>query len=125
MFVKTTARKTKSGTVRYLQLAHNEWDPVAGRSVPKVLLRLRPGGPARPGRDQAAGRIAVPAARPGRRAGRSASAAPELTFCESRPFGGTFVLDALWRRLGIDTVLRGLDTGPAARRAVAGPALPR
>ena len=35
-----------------------------------------------------------------------------MTFCESRPFGGTFVLDALWRRLGIDTVLRGLDTGP-------------
>ena len=35
MFVKTTARKTKSGTVRYLHLAHSEWDPVAGRSVPK------------------------------------------------------------------------------------------
>jgi len=37
MYVKTTARKTKSGTVRYLHLAHNEWDPVAGRSVPKIL----------------------------------------------------------------------------------------
>ena len=37
MFVKTTARKTKSGTVRYLHLAHSEWDPVAGRSVPKIL----------------------------------------------------------------------------------------
>ena len=40
MFVKTTARKTKSGTVRYLHLAHNEWDPVAGRSVPKILYRF-------------------------------------------------------------------------------------
>ena len=37
MYVKTTARKTKSGTVRYLHLAHSEWDPVAGRSVPKIL----------------------------------------------------------------------------------------
>ena len=37
-----------------------------------------------------------------------------LTFCESRPFGGTFVLDPLWHRLGIDTVLRGLDTSPGA-----------
>src|ERR1700704_2857950 len=37
MYVKTTARKTKSGPVRYLHLAHNEWDPVAGRSVPKIL----------------------------------------------------------------------------------------
>ena len=35
-------------------------------------------------------------------------AGAELEFCESRPFGGTFVLDALWRRLGIDTVLTGL-----------------
>jgi hypothetical protein len=32
-----SGRKTKSGPVRYLHLAHNEWDPVAGRSVPKIL----------------------------------------------------------------------------------------
>ena len=32
-----------------------------------------------------------------------------------RPFGGTFALDALWRRLGIDTVLRGLDAGSGGR----------
>ncbi len=37
MYVKTTERKTKTGPVRYLYLAHNEWDPVAGRSVPKIL----------------------------------------------------------------------------------------
>src|SRR4051794_22786742 len=40
MYVKTTARKTKSGPVRYLHLAHNEWDPVAGRSVPKILYGI-------------------------------------------------------------------------------------
>ncbi|MFE7748887.1 transposase, partial [Streptomyces sp. NPDC057428] len=38
MYVKTTSRRNKSGqVVRYLQLAHNEWDPVAGRSRTKVL----------------------------------------------------------------------------------------
>ncbi|MFI7132443.1 transposase, partial [Nonomuraea sp. NPDC050153] len=38
MYVKTTSKKNKDGTaVRYLHLAHNAWDPVAGRSVPKVL----------------------------------------------------------------------------------------
>jgi hypothetical protein len=37
MYVKTTSRKTKSGTVRYLHLAHNTWDAAAGRSVPKLL----------------------------------------------------------------------------------------
>src|SRR5690349_19398105 len=70
MFVKTTARKTKSGTVRYLHLAHSEWDPVAGRSVPKILYGFGREDPARPCCDQAAGRVAVPAARSGRRAGR-------------------------------------------------------
>jgi hypothetical protein len=33
---------------------------------------------------------------------------------DSRPFGGTFTLDALWPRLGIDTVLTSLDTGPSS-----------
>jgi hypothetical protein len=56
---------------------------------------------------------------------QAASAGSELTFCESRPFGGTFALDALWRRLGIDTVLKSLDTGPAASRAAVGPARSR
>jgi hypothetical protein len=110
MFVKTTARKTKSGTIRYLHLAHSEWDPVAGRSVPKILYGF--------GREDQLDRAAIkrlvaslsrlldPAD------AQAATAGSELRFCESRPFGGTFTLDALWRRLGIDTVLRGLDTGP-------------
>jgi len=37
MYVKTSTRKTKNGAVRYLQLAHNEWDAAARRSVPKVV----------------------------------------------------------------------------------------
>ena len=37
MYVKTSVRKTKTGEVRYLQLAHNEWDADKGRSVPKVI----------------------------------------------------------------------------------------
>ena len=36
--MKTTKRENKSGTVRYLHLAHNEWDPVKGRAVPRVLF---------------------------------------------------------------------------------------
>jgi hypothetical protein len=112
MFVKTTARKTKSGTVRYLHLAHSEWDPVAGRSVPKILYGF--------GRADQLDRDAIK-----RLVGslsrlldpvdaQAATAGSELTFCESRPFGGTFTLDALWRRLGIDTVLTSLDTGPSS-----------
>src|SRR6266545_2431855 len=38
VYVKTTTRRNTDGTaVRYLHLAHNEWDPTAGRSVPKIL----------------------------------------------------------------------------------------
>jgi hypothetical protein len=38
VYVKTTKRENKSGTVRYLHLAHNEWDAVKGWAVPKVLF---------------------------------------------------------------------------------------
>ena len=52
MYVKTTSRTNKDGTpVRYLHLAHNEWDPAAGRSVPKVLYSF--------GREDALDRAAV------------------------------------------------------------------
>src|SRR6266702_4237814 len=38
MYVKTTTRRNKDGApVRYLHLAHNQWDQAAGRSVPKIL----------------------------------------------------------------------------------------
>jgi hypothetical protein len=30
MYVKTSVRKTRDGEVRYLQLAHNEWDAAKG-----------------------------------------------------------------------------------------------
>ena len=36
-YVKTSVRTTRSGTVRYLQLAHNEWDPATQRSRTKIL----------------------------------------------------------------------------------------
>jgi len=37
MYVKTSVRKTKNGEVRYLQLAHNEWEAEKSRSVPRVI----------------------------------------------------------------------------------------
>jgi hypothetical protein len=115
MYVKTTSRTNKDGAaVRYLHLAHNEWDPAAGRSVPKVLYSF--------GREDTLDRAAVkrlvtslsklldPAD------ALAATAGSDLVFLESRPFGGAFVLDALWRRLGIDKVIAGLDRGPRRGR---------
>jgi len=114
MYVKTTARKTKSGQVRYLHLAHNEWDPVAGRSVPKILYGF--GREDQLDRDAVKRLVASLARLLDPADALAATASSELEFLESRPLGGTFVLDALWRRLGIDTVLRGLDAKPRRGR---------
>jgi hypothetical protein len=37
--------------------------------------------------------------------------APGLEFVQSRPLSGVWLLDRLWHRLGIDTLLRRLATG--------------
>src|SRR5215467_326701 len=82
MYVKTTSRKVKGGEVRYLHLAHNEWDAAARRSVPKVLYSF--------GREDQLDREAV------------------RRLVASLAYGGSYLLDALWQRLGIDAILAGL-----------------
>jgi Transposase DDE domain len=103
VYVKTTKRENKSGTVRYLHLAHNEWDPARGRAVPRVLFTF--------GREEdldreAVRRLVASLSRllePGE--ALAASAAPGLEFVCSVPFGGSYVLDHLWRRMRIDEVI--------------------
>jgi hypothetical protein len=103
VYVKTTKRENKSGTVRYLHLAHNEWDPAKGRAVPKVLFTF--------GREDQLDRDAVKRLvaslskllEPGD--ALVATAASGLEFVSSVPFGGTYVLDHLWRRLKIDQIV--------------------
>jgi hypothetical protein len=107
VYVKTTKRDNKSGVVRYLHLAHNEWDPVKGRAVPKVLFTF--------GREDdldrdAVKRLVTSLARLLEPAEALAATAtgPELVFVSSRPFGGAYGLDHLWRWLGIDAIVAGL-----------------
>jgi len=112
--VKTTTRRNTDGTpVRYLHLAHTDWDRAAGRSVPKILYSF--------GREDHLDRPAIkrlvaslsklldPAD------ALTATTGSELTFCQSRPYGGAFVLDALWRRLHLDTITGKLLQGPRGR----------
>ena len=98
--------------MRYLQLTHNEWDPTTKTSRPKVLHSF--GREDQLDRD-AITRLVASLTRlldPGTALRSSTSAGPaELAFTSSRPVGGTLVLDALWRRLGIDTVMARLLTG--------------
>src|SRR5665647_1066112 len=52
MYLRTTPRKNKDGSVvRYLQLAHNTWDPVAKRSRAQVIYNF--------GREDTANRAAL------------------------------------------------------------------
>ena len=123
MYLRTTPRRNADGSVvRYLQLAHNTWDPQAKRSRVQVLYNL--------GREDANNRAAL------QRLVASvtrfldpdqalaATAGEGLAFVESHPLGGTWVLDGLWHRLGIDTTMRRLLTGrrldPLAERVLFG-----
>src|ERR1700758_5827849 len=107
MYLRSTPRRNKDGSeVRSLQLAHNVWDPAAKRSRVQVVYNF---GREEPGTKEALERLVASVARhldPGRT--RSAEG---LQFAESRPLGGTHVLDALWERLGIGPALRGVLAG--------------
>ncbi|MGE3835929.1 MAG: hypothetical protein AB7H43_14270 [Acidimicrobiia bacterium] len=93
-------------------LAHNEWDPTAKTSRTKVLYSF--------GRADQLDRAAierlitaltrvvgVDAVSTGPDRVRMVGV-PGLEFVESRPLGGAWLLDRLWHRLGIDTLLRRL-----------------
>jgi hypothetical protein len=108
-YVKTSSRTTRSGAVRYLQLAHNEWDADAQRSRTRVLYNF--------GREdeldrEGIQRLVTSLSRllePG--AALEATAQAGWEFVSSVPLGGAYVLDGLWRQLGIDAVIRGCAAG--------------
>ncbi|MFJ4008223.1 hypothetical protein [Streptomyces sp. NPDC090026] len=112
--MKTTKRENKSGTVRYLHLAHNEWDPVKGRAVPRILFTF--------GREDDLDRDAVKRLvaslsrllEPGE--ALASTAAGDLEFVSSVPFGGTYVLDHLWRRLKIGRIVGQVGQPKRGRR---------
>src|SRR3954468_19375498 len=109
VYLRTSSRQNKDGsTVRCWWIAHTERSP-GGPSVAKVLLPL--------GRED---RLDVEALRrlvgsinrylgeaPGSDADTQigAESGGGLTITESRPAGGAWLLDGLWRQLGIDTAL--------------------
>src|SRR6266545_3588273 len=121
MFLREVTRRNKNGTtVRYVQLAHNTWDAQAGTSRTKILYSFGRADqldrPAVQRLTASLSRLLDPAQ------AVAATVASELTFVESRPMGGAWVLDGVWHRLGIDTVLSRLLAGrrldPRAERVL-------
>jgi hypothetical protein len=103
MFVRTATRRNKDGTaVRYLQLVHNEWDPASKSAKMRVLHNF--------GREDQVDKAAIERLAgslcrlldPGRAA---ALREPGLVYAGSVAFGGPWLLDQLWQRLGIGAIL--------------------
>jgi hypothetical protein len=116
MYLRTTQRRKKDGSaVRYLQLAHNEWDTEAGYSKVRVLYNF--------GREDGLDRAAVErlirsltrVLEPAR--ALAATAAPELSLPRLAP--------ARWRlpaRRALEEARDRRQPGGAARRPAARPA---
>ncbi len=117
MFLREVRRRNKNGTqVSYLQLVHNEWDAAAQASRTKILYSFGRTDQVDPAAIQrliaSLSRLLDPAA------ALRVTASSELTLLESRPLGGTHVLDGMWQRLGIDKVMGGLLKGRRRDRRV-------
>ena len=113
MFVRTSTRRNKDGTpVRYLQLAHNEWDPTRKASRTKVVYNFgRAEELDRAGIERLIGALSRLLGTQPPAAGDQVAGLPGLEFAESRPLGGTWLLDQLWHRLGIDMSMQRLLAG--------------
>jgi uncharacterized small protein (DUF1192 family) len=107
MYLRTTQRRRKDGSVvRYVQLAHNR--RVDGVTQAEVLLNL--------GREDQLDldglrRLAVSITRftDGDGGGQPLPGGPgEFDVTGSRPLGGVWLLDGLWRTLGVDRALAGV-----------------
>lgn len=111
MYIRTISRKNKDGSeVRYVQLAHNVWDPSARCAKAQVLFNL--------GREEEVDKEGL------KRLVKSISrflgpeealkteaqlgSASPLSFKCSRPLGGVWVLHHLWCELGIHNILKKL-----------------
>jgi hypothetical protein len=107
MYLRTTQRRRKDGSlVRYVQLAHNR--RVGGVTQAEVLLNL--------GREdqldlEGLRRLAASITRFTDRdgGGMALPGVPgEFEVAGSRPLGGAWLLDGLWRALGVDRALAGV-----------------
>jgi hypothetical protein len=116
MYLRTIQRRNRDGSVvRYVQLAHNERHPVSGNAVAKVLHSF--GREDQLDRD-ALGRLVAsisrylgPSAQLQLDLAAGAGDEEGLVFLSCRQLGGTWVLDGLWRRLGIGERIRSLLAG--------------
>jgi hypothetical protein len=116
MYLRTTKRRNADGSeVSYYQLAENTWDASRGCAVAKVVHNF--------GRaDQVDGdklrRLAKSILRVFGGEDPTTTGVPgDVRIRDTRTYGGVYVLGALWKELGIDTVLLERDAQDFAKDA--------
>jgi len=113
MYIRRVSRKNKNGsTTAYLQLAHNEWDPIAKHAKAKVIYSF--------GREdevdravlerlvQSIARYLSPEA--ALQAQNAIGETAEFLFQSSKRLGGAWLLHQLWHKIGLDAILEKLFT---------------
>jgi hypothetical protein len=104
MYLRETRRTNKDGTVvRYLQLAHNQRHPGSGVSTAKVIHNF---GRADRVDREALRRLVASISRFLDPLEAPAAELGGLEVLDARHFGGAWVLDRIWERLGIGAALR-------------------
>jgi Transposase DDE domain len=114
VFVRVSTRRNSAGVpVRYLQLVHNTWDPVAHTTKAKVLHSF--------GREDEVDRAGIERliasltrlldSTAGLADTSTAGGGPGLEFVSSRTLGASWALDGLWHQLGLDGLLDRLLAG--------------
>ncbi len=109
MYLRESSRRNKDGSkVTYLQLAHNERHPVTGVPVAKVIHNF---GRKDKVDKEALARLVSSISRTLDPAATGSSLVSGVEVVDSRRFGGAYVLDAMWQRLGIAEALRATAKG--------------
>jgi transposase len=104
MYLRTTKRRNADGSeVRYYQLAENVWDSERGCAVAKVVHNF--------GRSdqldaEKLKRLASSILRVFSDDASLLAEAGELTIRDSWPYGGVYVLEQLWKELGLGEVMK-------------------
>jgi Transposase DDE domain len=110
VYLRETKRRNRDGsTVSYLQLAHSERHPVTGVPSAKVIHNF--GRAEAVDRDALARLVASISRFLDPQQAIAAAHTGQIEILDSRRFGGAWLLDQLWVRLGIGAALRGVAAG--------------
>jgi len=104
MYLRESKQKRANGkVVTYLQIAENVWNPEKGRSQARILYNCGRGDdPAAVERLRRLARSILRRCSPEEVVADS----PEWSLVCAWPYCDVYVLEAIWQRLGIDTVIR-------------------